>query len=70
MQGGQEVVGCIKTIVQNTIQVTYIVTYNGFHEEACWDSVHDGTYYFVQPRTCNYVNQCAAQYPEGILNHY
>ena len=47
-----------------------IVTYNGFHEEACWDSVHDGTYYFVQPRTCNYVNQCAAQFPEGIINNY
>ena len=47
-----------------------IVTCNGFHEEACWYSVHDGTYYFVQPRTCNYVNQCAAQFPEGIITNY
>ena len=47
-----------------------IVTCNGFHEEACWYSVHDGAYYFVQPRTCNYVNQCAAQFPEGIITNY
>ena len=47
-----------------------IVTFNGFHEEACWYSVHDGTYYFIQPRTCNYVNQCAAQFPEGIITNY
>jgi hypothetical protein len=50
-----------------------IVTYNRFHEEACWYSVHDGTddiYCFVQPRTCNYGNQCAAQFPEGIIINY
>ena len=33
-------------------------------------AVHDGIYYFVQPRTCNYVNQCAAQFPEGIITNY
>ena len=50
-----------------------VVTNNGSREEACWYSVHDGTddiYCFVQPRTCNYGNQCAAQFPEGIIINY
>jgi hypothetical protein len=25
---------------------------------------------FFQPRTCNYGNQCAAQFPEGIITNY
>ncbi len=40
-----------------------IVINNGSREGASWYS-HDGTddiYCFVQPRTCNYGNQCAAQ---------
>ncbi len=50
-----------------------IVVNNGSREEASWYSVHVGTdhvYCFVQPRTCNYGNQCTAQFPEGIIINY
>ena len=45
------------------------VTYNGYHEEPSWHYVHDG-YCIVRPSTCNYCNQCAAQFPEGIIINY
>ncbi len=50
-----------------------IVIKNGSREEASWYSVHNGTDYifcFVQPRTCKYGKQCAAQLPEGIIINY
>ena len=46
------------------------VTYNGYREESRWHYVQHGTvdiYCFVRPSTCNYGNQSAAQFPEGII---
>ena len=47
-----------------------VVTYNGYCEESSSHYVQHGTvdiYCFVRPSTCNYGNQCAAQFPEGII---
>ena len=49
-----------------------VVTCNGY-EKSSWDSVDDGTvdiHCFVRPSTCNYGNQYAAQFPEGIITNY
>ena len=61
-----------KQFCRMQIRSRNVVTYNGY-EESSWHSAHEGTvdiYCFVRPSTCNYGNQYAAQFPEGIIINY